>query len=114
MADERTATGPPPSARYAVVTAAAMSPGTGVVRSSSRARTGSAVSTPAAARANASVVTQNPPGTGSPAEISSPRFAAFPPTRGRSAARSSPRSTTSDEPTVDGAAERSVVAIPPR
>ena len=113
MADERTATGPPPSARYAAVTAAAMSSGTGRVRSSSRARTGSAVSTPAAARAYASVVTQNPPGTGSPAEISSPRFAAFPPTRGRSAARSSPRSTTSDE-TTEGAAERSVVAIPPR
>ncbi len=83
VADDRTATGvATPNRSYPATTASRTSPGISAASNSSRAFAGSPLTPPtlSATRRYASVITQNPSGTGSPARVSSPRFAALPPT----------------------------------
>ena len=88
VADERTATGGEPRARYASRTASAMPTGTGDAIRRTRALAGASGATPAASAASAYALVPmtNPSGTGNPARMSSPRFAPLPPATGTSAA----------------------------
>jgi hypothetical protein len=52
------------------------------------------------------VVTTNPGGTGKPAAISSPRFAALPPARGIACASSALSSTTTSSLAMNGTVDR--------